>query len=265
MKRIACLGSVLHQQDENASENILELYNSLRVCNAAHSIVGVFVAFRNLVLQVLEGEPQDIAISLYKMRQTKLFKELVIVNDMTIDAPVFTTWRAKFYHPDMANHREFLQKLRKDCLPESSVQEGRPKELAEQFWAAALISGTAATPEKQVSHDTFGKHMFHITAWPKQSRVALTPRLIKLCTVLSNGWITYQQLMATGLFKSEDELDAVLKQLLRLDVLLIKDAGLTHEAVAAGLEAGREAEQEDRFGSVMRKFLSMKWKERSGQ
>ena len=269
MKRIACIGTIQRAADGSASESILEVYNGLRVYNAQHAVTGLFIGFQQQVLQVMEGAAEEVALSLYKTRQSKLLSDLVVINDLLIEQPQFTSWRAKFYHPDMANHRVYLQKLKEQLLPDSSLVAGDATVRAQQFWSMALPATVAGAAPKALEHDDLLSHLFHITAWPRQSRISLTPRLIRLCTVLSNGWVSYADLWSTGLFKHEQELDSTLQQLMALDVLVMKDSALTTAtnpvpATPAAVEsASARSGEDERFGSLMRKFLFMKRKEQA--
>ncbi|MDO6682614.1 BLUF domain-containing protein [Oceanobacter sp. 5_MG-2023] len=270
MKRIGCIGTLQTGAFDNHSAYILDIFNELRSYRLSHESNGIFIAFDDNFLLILEGNPDSLATNLYRIRRDHRIKYISILFNQNINKVIFTHWRLKFFDKQSEAHADYLFNLRKKVIP--SITLGSPEDqlIFDTFFPSAKppeppehshpsiseASPLACTksPQSPASID-FEHKLLSLSAWPKPTQLQLTPPIMKTCSLLSHHKISYQTLYNKGIWASETELKALLSALIKLGVLIVNEAPAEQHLKVAEKSVSQPAPL-DRFGSLMKRFLT---------
>lgn len=275
MKRIACVGNLVRNNDSDHSGDIVGLFNDIRAFHSEGTLCGLFLVYENSFLQILEGESQGIANAVYKVRKDPRLEDCHIILNEGIEQPYFSHWKVKFYRPHMERHRALLKELDSGILSQCNFDSSAARRCYETFFPESfdlpilteVCNPQPETGTQEADSDSgiidYRSFSYSISCWPKPGQVKLSPQIMRSCSLLSKQRISYDDLLQRGLWCDESDLQCFLQQMIKLGVMK------TYKAEAPGskvhqLDTSAKTEPQpptphkpaDRFGALMRKFLT---------
>ena len=269
MKRIACVGNLVRSNDSDHSGDIVGLFNDIRAFHSEGTLCGLFLVYDNSFLQILEGESSGIANAVYKVRKDPRLEDCHIILNESIEKPHFTHWKVKFFRPHMDSHRALLQELDSGILSACHFESRAARRCYDGFFPESFdlpVLTDVCDPEADAAAGgdellDYPRYSYSINAWPKPGQVKLSPPIMRSCSLLSKQRIQYDELLKRGLWETEAELQAFLQQMIKLGVMKAYSndsaASKVHQLeTKANAPAAQPHKAGDRFGALMRKFLT---------
>jgi hypothetical protein len=243
-------------------------YDESRKFNSQHNVNGVFVVYKNIVLQVLEGEATAVANAAYRIRRDSRFERCSIIVNCDIETPYFKTWFIRLVQPGVKTPQTLLAKLKKVLENDFVFESPKDRKLYEDIFIAERNTVPAIpiprlkpsndsqyqNPDEQKSTADFSKCALSISAWPKPTQMRLTPPEMKTCSLLSHQFVPYKHLLTRGIWQSEPELFRFLNKLQNAGVLQIKAA--SNPEVDAPESQDSTPVKSDRFSQLLKKFIT---------
>jgi hypothetical protein len=257
MKRIAFIGTIT---EDKGSSHLIKLYNESRVHNSENDIKGIFLIHKNIVFQVIEGEADKIAEAVYRSRRDKDLNDFSVVINTHIKEPLYKNWPLRFVNNGNASHAEFIQKLQDVLTRQIVVSNSKDKDLISAIFSIPNsvvkfpIKKSDATalsndePNANKLRDGYTGYALSVTTWPKPSQMPMSAQIIKTCSLLSRGFVNYNDLLAKQIWASEIELVKCLNSLNKLGIL---NATLSKDNKSQATAKPTN----DRFSNLLRKFL----------
>ncbi|MYM63341.1 BLUF domain-containing protein [Pseudomaricurvus sp. HS19] len=270
MRRIACIGKLSSSNRSQLCEQVLDIFNRSRIFNSSKQIQGIFLVQEDIIFQILEGHQDTIGEAIYKARRDYQIETLTIIANYRCEKPVFSGWNMRYIRPGGHTTPAHLERIKTELEPHLKTDQPAATALFHTIFtpSPAIVTAPAETlpaATREVTADAVDTgtdterlhtHLLSIRAWPKASQVKLSSQVMKACALMSKGKISYQELFRHCLWRSEAELTEFLSQLNHIGVLVFAPM----EAAASSSEATEtepvQTSSGDRFGALMRKFLT---------
>lgn len=265
IKRIACFATIKPSDEyQTYSEQVFSIYDSARRFNKEHGLLGVFVVHGQILLQILEGEPNTLAKALYRVNRDPRIKDISVILNKSFERPAFSRWSIKMIKGDGEAHREFLTRLKQIVAPYAVVRLPQDCErFRTLFGATNIAANNALTPDANTDQALrFRGHTLAMSAWPRPTQLRLSAPLMKLCQILIGHSVSYQKLWSMGLFESETELNRQLDALYQanaLEVFRLGDPNNVHTlpepSTLNGSGTGQAPVSRSRFSQALKQFI----------
>ncbi len=279
MRRIACIGKLSSANQTQLCEQVLDIFNQSRIFNSSKQIHGIFLVQEEIILQVFEGNQDNIGEAIYKARRDHQIEDLTIIANYSCAKPAFSSWNMRYIRPGGHTSQVHLERIKAELEPHLKSDQAAALTLFRRIFPApatdtgttAATHGTArldqatviATENTSLDAEQLRTQLLSIRAWPKASQVKLSSPVMKACALMSKGKISYQELQQRCLWATETELTHFLSQLNYIGILVLapmaavaNDAGVANDADLATDAEQVPASQGDRFGMLMKKFLT---------
>ncbi len=276
MKRIACLNSMLiSSEDPKASEQLIDMFNNARIYNKEQKVRGVVLAAKDVMLQIFEGESNTLAELVYRLGRDTMTKNTSVILSCDIDEPFFSSWQIKLMNERSEKNERYLKKIQTAISSQVNVVKSLDKQRLAYFFVpnqhnsndslTAKDNQKAQNITEKIS--TFWGCSLSLSAWPKPSQLKPTAESFKLCSYLSRRKLLYQDLLARGIFASQEALDEHLEYLVDLGLLIsnlqVKKQLPEEKLLAKPVKATppssgtrHKSGSSDRFSQVLRKFIA---------
>ncbi len=264
IKRIACFCTIKPSEgSQTYAEQVFGIYDTARVFNKEHGIVGVFVVHGAVLLQVLEGDSNSIAKALYQVNRDPRVQDVSIILNHSYESPAFSRWSIKMIKGERDAHNDYMTRLKCLLAPHAALQSAQDHTRFQALFGATNLADNNVLTEATSTDDEpdFHNHTLAMTAWPRPTRLRLNAPLMRLCQILIGHTLPYQRLVALKLFESEAEMNEQLRALYRANALEVFKVGgnnnvesLTPNKTSATLSDAQPA-RERRFSQALKHFI----------
>ncbi|MGB3619798.1 BLUF domain-containing protein [Ketobacter sp. MCCC 1A13808] len=287
MKRIVCIGMLPLAPQSRLSAPLMSSYDESRKFNSQHDVNGVFVVYKNIVLQVLEGEATAVASAAYRIRRDSRFERCSIIVNCDIEKPYFNTWFIRLVKPGVKTPQTFLAKLKKVLEKDFVFESPKDRKLYEDIFIAErnltpeaddslqknegagpapikphpikpapITQAVESAPASKPANPTqFVGCALSLSSWPKPTQMRLNPKGMKTCSLLSHRYVSYQHILSKEIWPSESELVEFLIQLQDAGTLLVK-TGSDADTPMPVKAQNPVPEKADRFSHLLKKFIT---------
>lgn len=261
IKRAACIGHLSDNASMRPADAIVTLYNELRINNTRQNIKGIFLVSNDALLFIMEGEPSDLALCLYKLRNDERLADINLIASHDITTPLFSNWQIRFFKRDSELHMQYFEKIHKHLHNTIKFSCAEDKTRYQAFLPGQ--HSHTQTADREASHTTpttnasFADKLLMIRSWPKPTQMKLTPRVMRACSLLSSRKIPYNALLQSQIWESEQLLKQFLQDINQLGILVIQNqaAQLTNGS-NPNLRTHHSSETDNRFSNLLKKFIT---------
>lgn len=266
IKRIACLATLLNDvEGSHYSELVFGAFESSRIYNKANNINGAFLVRDNSILQILEGEANNLANTMYRInRDSKISMNSIILNH-EITSPIFTRWNIKLLNDGSITHHNYIKKLLEMILPDVAIRSSADQNQFNYIFEIGANNTLQTQPAistnnrslKKLNTHRFSNTTLFMKSWPSPTKLRLNAPLMKISSVLIGHNVDYQRLVDLQLFSSEQELQDTLALLEQAEALLITEK-TTPENVAFinKIDTTTKPDKSSRrFSQALKKFI----------
>ncbi|MDO3383961.1 BLUF domain-containing protein [Gilvimarinus algae] len=261
LKRIACLSSIDGPDNNNRySEQVFNTFDTARVYNKEHDIVGVFLVFKNILLQVAEGEANELAKVIYRINRDPRISDVSIIVNEHIEKPAFSRWSIKLLSENCDAHAQHLKKI--ENLLKGGLNLSGAIDSIRYHKLFNMGETSAPTSKQQIdSHEQsapFRDTVLSMPSWPRPTQLRLDAALMKLCPLLIKKHVPYQRLVSLNLFAHEQELTELLHRLQQaraLEVIAVAEPD-NLRILSSQRENKAPAPARGRFSQALRSFIS---------
>ena len=93
--------------DDLTWTNILEIVNTAKVANEKSSVTGILITCEQEILQVLEGEPENVTQIFSKIEKDPRHKNIQLISALQIENRQFDVWKMKEVNVDRLIRAQF--------------------------------------------------------------------------------------------------------------------------------------------------------------
>ena len=271
MKRVACLSTIQYDPDEaSASSQIIDVFNSIRRFNQDNKLTGAVIVADRYLLMIIEGEATLLGNIIFKVRQNQRLKEFSIILNESISQLEFSNLCIKLNKDNSDGHNKIYTKIHRLLDQKVDIKSKKDEQRLDVFIHPEIIANydkIASSQQRPVAVDisrpknlptTFINTVISLSSWPKPGKIKLCPELMKICARLMGKPQRFEDLLRSKVVTSETALNDHLRNLYQLGILRKHDDSTKPQliSISGGLSGTHKPSPNDRFGSVLRNFLS---------
>ncbi|UTF60109.1 BLUF domain-containing protein [Gilvimarinus sp. DA14] len=254
-KRIACLSSILSPEKViSYSEQVYQIFDSARRYNKEHAIVGIFLVYQDTLLQIFEGDGNELAQVIYRTNRDPRLTQISVIANQEITTLKFTRWNLKLIHDTSAAHSEYLDKINRLLQPNLRLSSTLDKIRYEKLIAR---DNTEQNEKFSDTPPSFSNTLLSMKSWPRPTALRMDAGLMKICPLLIHKTVAYDRLKELQIFAQNDELDRRLLQLHKINALQVtqqKSPGEPHRLKTASKPEAPKSSHS--FSQALRQFIS---------
>ncbi len=273
MKRVACLCTIQSDSSDTSSQ-VIEVFNTIRSFNHNNQITGAVVVDHCYLLMIVEGESNYLGNIIFKVRQDPRLKDFSLILNEPIDRLGFSSLCIKLNRDGAESHNKIYDKIHRLLSNNVDLKSKIDEQRLDVFLQADFISAdhtfgahnnSCATPPVKIQLSkpgetitSFSNSVVSLSAWPKPGKIKLCPELIKVCARLVGKPHRFDDLLKANIVTSESALNKHLNDLHQLGILKKHSSAVKPQliGISGGLSSPPKPPTNDRFGTVLRNFLS---------
>lgn len=261
MKRVGYTSKLnINLSDTSYSSEILKIVNNSRKKNKSLGITGVVLFSGVTIFQFLEGNAEEIAKLIHKISRDPRHRDFSIVLNCKGDECLFPDWSMRLISAGTAFQKEVINKIHQHCditfdLTSTLTIKSPSHSNYSKNPTAERASPKKQTPTKNYQH-TIKSSAFQLKAWPRSTQVELTRDITRLCSALSTGPKTLDNLRANAYFSNEATL---LKNITLLDNLKLltyaSQAIMNVHTKPIANHQNKDEGMKSRFSQALKRFV----------
>ena len=244
----------ISSEDPKYNRALVNVLMNARIYNRARNVTGVLFVSDRICVQILEGDSNELGRLMFKISRDSRHDDVKVLYNRKATERLYGDWSMKLLSAGTLLYQESITKFQlsdeeayarivKHTNGIFSFTESNKKQIA-------TVKGKHSIGAKRYTESCLS-----MNSWPKASQLQLTSRSIRLCSLLIDKWVTFDDLSQRLIFSSDIELNRNLEKLDSLGILFTRPISAT-DLASENMAIPQQKPKKKRFSQLLKGFIS---------